>query len=84
MCNSRSARNYLVVQWLGLCAFTTKGLGLIPGWGTKIPQAMQLSQKKKKKKQQKTAAYMEHLKCLRTQRLGATLGSVLVAAPIRQ
>ena len=82
MCNSRSARNYLVVQWLGLCAFTAKGLGLIPGWGTKIPQAMQLSQKKKKQ-QQKTAAYMEHLKCLLTQRLGATLGSVLVAAPIR-
>ena len=31
--------NFLVVQWLGLGAFTAEGLGLIPGWGTKIPQA---------------------------------------------
>ena len=22
----------LVVQWLGLCAFTARGMGLIPGW----------------------------------------------------
>ena len=29
------ARNSLVVQWLGLCAFTAKGEGLIPGRGTK-------------------------------------------------
>ena len=29
----------LVVQWLGLCTFTTEGAGLIPGQGTKIPQA---------------------------------------------
>ena len=27
--------NSLVVQWLGLCAFTAEGVGLIPGWGTK-------------------------------------------------
>ena len=39
--------NSLAVQWLGLCAFTARGLGSIPGWGTKIPQAMQRSQKKK-------------------------------------
>ena len=31
--------NSLVVQCLGHCAFTAKALGLIPGWGTKIPQA---------------------------------------------
>ena len=24
-------------QWLGLCAFTARGLGSIPGWGTNIP-----------------------------------------------
>ena len=78
MCSSRSAGNYLVVQWLGLCAFTAKGLVLIPGWGTKIPKAMSLSKKKK------SAAYMEYLKCLPTQRLGGTPGSILVAAPIRQ
>ena len=29
--------NSLVVQWLGLHAFTAEGLGSIPGQGTKIP-----------------------------------------------
>ena len=28
-----SAGNSLAVQWLGLCIFTAKGLGSIPGWG---------------------------------------------------
>ena len=32
--------NSLVVQWLGLCAFTAEGTGLIPGQRTEIPQAM--------------------------------------------
>ena len=31
--------NSLVVQWLGLHAFTAKGVGSVPGQGTKIPQA---------------------------------------------
>ena len=30
-----------MVPWLGLHAFTMKGLGSIPDWGTKIPQAAQ-------------------------------------------
>ena len=30
-------RNSLVVQWLGLSAFTAKTTGSTPGWGTKIP-----------------------------------------------
>ena len=30
--------NSLVVQWLGLHAFSGKGTGSIPGWGTKISQ----------------------------------------------
>ena len=34
--------NSLLVQWLGLCAFTAKDPGSIPGQGTKIPQASQL------------------------------------------
>ena len=39
----------LVVQWLGLCASTTGGTGLIPGWGTRILHATWRGQKKKKK-----------------------------------
>ena len=42
--------NSLMVQQLGLCALTTKGLGLIPGWGINIPQAMWHGQKKEKKR----------------------------------
>ena len=41
--------NSLVVKWLGLCAFTAKGLGSIPGRGTKIPQATRRNLKRKKK-----------------------------------
>ena len=33
--------NSLVVQWLERCAFTAGGLGSIPGWRTKILQAVQ-------------------------------------------
>ena len=32
--------NSLEVQWLALHAFTAKGLGSIPGQGTKIPPAV--------------------------------------------
>ena len=38
--------NSLVVQWLGLHAFTAEGLSLIPGQGTKIPQASPHGQEK--------------------------------------
>ena len=40
--------NSLAVQWLGLRASTAGGLGLIPGWGTKIPQAGAQPKTKKK------------------------------------
>ena len=36
-------RNFLAVQWFGLCAFTAKGPASISGWGTKIPQAVRRS-----------------------------------------
>ena len=39
--------NSLVVQWLGLRAFTVEGVGSIPGRGTKILQAVQCGQKKR-------------------------------------
>ena len=31
----------LVVQWLRLFTSTAGGAGLVPGWGTKIPHALQ-------------------------------------------
>ena len=40
----------LAVQWLRFGAFIARGLGSVPGQGTKIPQASLCSQKKKKKK----------------------------------
>ena len=39
--------NCLGVRWLGLCTFTAKGLGSIPGWEAKIPQAERCGQKNK-------------------------------------
>ena len=42
-------RDSLVVQWLGLGAFTAEDLGLIPGGGTKIPQALPVWPEKKKR-----------------------------------
>ena len=38
-CNKMSGWTSLVVQWLRLCTSTAGGMGSIPGWGTKIPQA---------------------------------------------
>ena len=40
--------NSLVVQWLRLRAFIATGLGLVPGLGTKMPQAALGGQKKKR------------------------------------
>ena len=48
--------------WLGLFAFTIEGSGLIPGQGTKIPQAVQCSQKKKEVKEKKLL-FTEVFKC---------------------
>ena len=42
-----------MVEWLGLHTSTAGDLGLIPGWGTKIPQDMWRGQKKKKNSPQK-------------------------------
>ena len=38
----------LVVQWLSLLPSTAGGVGSIPGWGTKIPNAMWCGQKPNK------------------------------------
>ena len=39
--------NFLVVQWLRLHIFTTKGLGLISGLGAEILETIWCNQKKK-------------------------------------
>ena len=39
-----------MVRWLALSTFTAGVPGLIPGWETKIPQAVQHRQKKREKK----------------------------------
>ena len=45
-----------MVQWLGLGTFTAVGLGLIPGQGTKIPQAVRHGLKNKKNHRQENQA----------------------------
>ena len=45
--------NSLVIQWLGLCPSSARGLGSIPGQGTKILQATRSLQKKERKKEKK-------------------------------
>ena len=47
------ARNSLVVQWLRLHGSTARGMGSIPGWGTKLSHARQCSQKKRKRERKK-------------------------------
>ena len=42
--------SFLLVQWLGLGAFTAVAPGSISGWENKILRAVQRDQKKKKKK----------------------------------
>jgi len=43
-----TTRTSLAVQWLRHRAPTARGVGLIPGWGTKIPHAWWQGQKKRK------------------------------------
>ena len=49
----KHSRTPMVVQWLGLYTSTAKGVGSIPGWGTKIPCAVGSQKKKKRKKERK-------------------------------
>ena len=51
----------LAVQWLTLGTSIAGGVGSIPGWGTKIPQAVRCGQKigKKKKKRLRLVSYFE-------------------------
>ena len=60
--------NSLEVQWLELGTFTAKGPGSIPGWGTKVPQAVQHGQKninKQKDNSQNGRKYMQIIYLIR-------------------
>ena len=60
-----------MVQWLGLCAFTAVGPGAIPGWGTKIRQAVQLCRNKQTNKQKnKIAIHHLHLGDIQSEHQG--------------
>ena len=48
--NSKDSGTSLAVQWLGLHASTARGMGSIPGRGTKILHATPRPKKKKKNK----------------------------------
>ena len=39
----------MAVQWFGLNTSTAGGSGLIPGWGTEVPQVCSIAKKRKKK-----------------------------------
>ena len=41
----------MVVQWFGLNTSTAGGPGLIPSWGTEIPQVCSTAEKRKRKLQ---------------------------------
>ena len=58
LCIQKASGNSLAVQWLGLHASSAGGMGLIPGWGTKISHAVWCSQKKKKKKKEARGKYL--------------------------
>ena len=73
------ARNFLVVQWLGLGTFTAIDLGSNPSWGTKISQVAWHGQKKKetkkikqsqclkkKKREMKTYTHTQKKLCMQT------------------
>ena len=50
MTETQSLGNFLEFQWLELCVFTARGMGSMPGWGTKISHATKHGSKKKKTK----------------------------------
>ena len=50
----------LVVQWLRLFTSTAGVTGLVPGWGTNIPHAVQPRNLKKKKKKKKFLYTVEY------------------------
>ena len=58
--NLRNIGTYLAVWWLRLHTSTARGRGLIPGLGTKIPQAAQLSKTRKEEEREKCIAQINN------------------------
>ena len=56
--------NFLEVQWLGLCTFSTQGMGSIPGQGTKIPKAIKAKRKGKKGRKEGRMKKQTYLQCI--------------------
>ena len=54
----------MVVQRLGLHAFTARGMGLIPALGTKIPHATWYGQKVKKKERERQHCFKKERQIL--------------------
>ena len=50
-------RNSLMVQRLGLAAFRAVGLGSVPGWGPKTPQAEMCIKTKQNKKSERKGSH---------------------------
>ena len=53
-----------MVQWLGLCAFTDKGVGSVPGLGCNVLQPMRCDQKKHKETTKKEFIHQKASKVL--------------------
>ena len=64
-----------------LCAFTTEGSGSIPGWGTKIPQAMWCGQNKKNPPSTINKFYLEFFHIWYNTGVGFPGGSVVKNLP---
>ena len=62
MTETQSLGNFLEFQWLELCVFTARGMGSMPGWGTKISHATKHGSKKKKQKTKNKDALTESSK----------------------
>ena len=73
-------RTSLAVQRLRLCAFIARGMGSIPGWGTKISHAAPPGQKKKKKLGSSGFLSSSHLFSL----LGPARNLSLLQTPVRE
>ena len=73
-----------MVQWLGLCASTAGGPGLISGWGTKILQAVRCGQKKKKKMEQgdHQIPFMSLSSCLRDSLVAIKIKTIFKATSL--